>query len=125
MGRLPTLDEFLAWDKLCPSNSYLTEPGFSSLYVRKGQISVTLNGVHYRCLNTLTIANVTAENPGAGVFTRFIKKLVAKRLAVYVENSLNERLQSKLITLGFIRVGGLNFLYNHTNLLEAKDVGVI
>lgn len=114
--KLPTLDEFLAWDEMFPSNSYLEEPGFSSLYVRKGQIFVLLDGVPYRCLDTLTIAAVSAEEPGTGTLTRFIERLVEKGLAVFVENSHNERLRDKLLDLGFTRVdgnNGLDFLYNH------------
>lgn len=112
--KLPTLDEFLASEY--PDNSYLEEPGFSSLYVRKGQIFVILDGVLYRCLDTLTIASVSAEVPGGGTFTRFIEKLVEKGLAVHVENTHNPRLRQKLLDLGFIRVdgnNGLDFLYNH------------
>jgi len=114
-AKLPTLDEFLDWGDR-PNNSYLEEPGFSSLYVRKGQILVVLDGTFYRCLNTLTIAAVQAEYPGEGMFTRFVNKLVEKGLAVFVENVYNKRLQNKLLELGFKRTDrndGLNFLYNH------------
>jgi hypothetical protein len=120
--KLPTLDEFLAWEY--PDNSYLEEPGFSSLYVRKGGIFVILDSVFYRCENVLTIASVTAEEPGNGTFTRFIGRLEEKGLAVFVENSHNERLRDKLLDLGFTRVdgnNGLDFLYNHDEHICAVE----
>lgn len=113
--KLPTLDEFLGWGAY-PNNSYLEEPGFSSLYVRKGPIAVSLDGVLYRCIDTLTIASVAAKEPGNGTFTRFVERLVEKGLTVFVENTHNERLRGKLLKLGFTRVDGnqgLNFLYNY------------
>ena len=113
--KLPTLEEFLGWGAF-PTNSYLEEPGFSSLYVRKGPIGISLDGVFYQCYDTLTIASVAAKEPGNGTFTRFVERLVKKGLAVFVENTHNKRLQGKLLKLGFTRVDGnqgLNFLCNY------------
>lgn len=114
--KLPTLNEFLAasgW----PNNSYLDEPGFASLYVRKGTLYVVLDAVPYWCSNVLTIASVDAEDPGNGTFTKLVERLVEKGLAVYVENVHNPRFRRKLEEdLGFIPVSqrsGPNFLRNH------------
>jgi hypothetical protein len=100
--RRPTLDEFLVnrW----PTNSYVDYPGFKSLYVRKGDIAVTLNNEMHRCINVLTIGAATAMKPGSGAFTALVEDLVSRGLAIYVECVHNPRFADKLLRMGFTRV---------------------
>jgi len=87
--RLPTLNEFLAWE--WPLVSYLNEPGFTHLYVRKVSISVWVNEKHFRYKRVITIVNVETRYTGQGILTRFIERLVAMGYAVCVENMHSPR----------------------------------
>lgn len=119
---LPTLDEFLA--QKWPKNSYLDHDRFVSLYVRKGDVPVVIEGVMWRCTRVLTVANVEAISPGEGAFTDLVADLVRRDLAVHVECVHNERFADKLLRMGFIPVNqhtGPHFLFNHDgHLLEWK-----
>lgn len=116
----PTLDEFLS-DKHRMPNAYIKYAGFSALYVRKADIGVSLDGKRYWCRRCFTIANVTASRPNRGSFSKLVKDLVDRGLAVYVENAHAEDLQEKLKHLGFAAVNsahGPNFLLNFEGHLE-------
>lgn len=96
---LPTLDEFIArgpdqW----PRNSYVREPGFSTLYVRWGRHA--LDGEVLICLD---LANMTARHEGKGTFKRLVARLREQHPSVplFVESVLNEQLIPGLLRLGF------------------------
>ena len=103
---LPTLDEFLKKRKTgsyLPSNSYVIEQGFASLYVR-----LTTRYIHHRTYDpVLDIANVESEQPGKGTFTKLIERLRREypHLGLYVESVLNVGFRGKLLSLGFEYVG--------------------
>lgn len=104
---LPTLDQFiaarLASGRRWPNNSYVLESGFASLYVRMGPRYI--RGEEHPCV--LDIANVTAERPGAGAFSRLAERLLHRGLTLYVENVLNDRFAAKLRRMGFNELPGL------------------
>jgi hypothetical protein len=96
---LPTLDEFLEDENL--HRSYVTEPGFSSLYLRKSIRYI--NSKPYE--NVLQIANCTAETPGDGAFTALIEKIELKWSGpIFIEQVLSERFAVGLLKLGFVPV---------------------
>lgn len=106
---LPTLEEFL---KGSLRNSYIDEPGFKSLYVRKGPRYI--EGQKFD--NVFQIARVEAEKKGEGVFSKLIEKLKNKNLSIYIESILNPRLPNKLENLGFKKVdknNGENYFYQN------------
>jgi hypothetical protein len=110
----PTLKEFVARD--WPHNSYLTHPEFSSIYVRKGAITVFFGEDCFRCDKVITIGSANAKNPGQGAFGRFVEELVKDGYAVYAECVHNERFRDKLLKMGFVKVNdhtGDHFLFNH------------
>jgi len=92
---LPTLDEFLA-RKGFPLNSYVREPGFQDLYVRKSRRM--LDG---ELREVLDIANVTVTEEGTGTFTRLVERLSTNH-SLFVENVLNHRFRKGLLKLGFV-----------------------
>lgn len=94
----PTMDQFLASNEHL--NSYLSEPGFRELYVRKG--FRYLGGKRVECVD---LARIEAEDPGAGAFTKLATRILPK-YAVYVESVLNPRFAKKLLREGWIMVGG-------------------
>jgi hypothetical protein len=96
---LPTLEEFVADFKKRPWNSYVKFPGFSDLYVRKGQVYI--NGEW--CYNTLTIANVQASKPGTGAFSNLVKQIRSWGMGIHVENATAPKFDLKLKHLGFER----------------------
>lgn len=103
----PTLAQFLnpEWPTGGPErwSCYIRYPGFSSLYVRKGPMYIA--GVNDgQQFNALQIANITATKPGKGAFTRLIHSEILRDWPIYVEHVLNERFQSKLERLGFVKV---------------------
>jgi len=101
---LPTLDEFMArGPKKFPRNSYVIEPGFSSLYVRWG--THLIDGIALACFD---IANVEARVKGKGAFKRLIAKIRANYpcVPIYVESVLNERLAESLPRMGFKSIEG-------------------
>ena len=98
---IPKLDAFIAQalTKDWPANSYVREPGFSSLYVR-----VAKRYIDGEMQTTIDLANMTASRPGNGAFTRLVERLMAQyRLIIYVECVLNPRLAAKLIRMGFVQ----------------------
>jgi hypothetical protein len=115
---LPSLDEFLAWE--WPLNSYIDEPGFTNLYLRKADIGVWLDGEHQICTRVITIANVQTESYGQGILTRFVEKLVAKGYAVCVENAHLPRFQAGLLRRGFVlcSLSDPTFLFNFDGHLQ-------
>lgn len=100
---LQTLDAFIekALPRVkvgVPFNAYVREPGFRSLYVRMTQR--VLHSKKYSVV--LDIANVEAEQPGRGAFTKLIERLPGKGLQlVYVELVHNKRFHQKLLRMGF------------------------
>ena len=94
----PTMDQFLALNT--HSNSYVSEPGFRELYVRKG--FRYLDGKRVECVD---LARIEAEDPGAGAFTKLAERLLTK-YTVYVESVLNPRFAKKLLREGWTMVGG-------------------
>jgi hypothetical protein len=101
---LPTLDEFMArGPKKFPRNSYVIEPGFSSLYVRWGFHLV--DGDMLACFD---IANAEVEVKGKGTFKKLIAKIRANYpcVPIYAESVLNERLAKSLPRMGFKSVEG-------------------
>lgn len=100
---LPTLDEFLlrASRNKFVRSAYVTEPGFSELYVRVGRRSFP--DTNWCVVDVLDIANVTAEHPGQGAFTRLAARLLRDGHTLFVECVLNPRFARKLEALGFTR----------------------
>lgn len=104
---METLDSFIRkriGKNLWPNNNaYVTEPGFESLYVR---MSVRMIDGEVRN-PVLDLASMTANHPGNGAFTALVKRLRKDwpELGLFVENSLQERFQKKLETMGFRSVG--------------------
>jgi len=97
---LPTLTEFMSEPNA--RNSYVDEPGFLSLYVRKGRRYVS--GVPYEPV--IDLAYFVAKHPGKGLFGRFVKHLRKDypEHGLYVESVLNKRLPRRLVELGFAPV---------------------
>jgi hypothetical protein len=100
---IPTLDEFVnkklsSWDTSWPKNSYVTEQGFKSLYIR-----VTDRYIAGKKRKTIDLANLTATTPGSGAFTKLVEKLKKQypQLTIFVENVLSRRFAVKLILMGF------------------------
>lgn len=102
-----TLDQFLA-DEYQRKNEWVTHPGFSGLYVRKGYI---IDPIERKIVeNCVTIANVTVTHPGKGIFTKLVSYLESKGYSIFVESVHEPRLQDKLVRLGFVYIGHLNYL---------------
>ena len=100
--RLPTLEQFLAKPRF-PNNSYVTEPGFSDLYVRH-----TTRRFEGKLYDTLDIGRVIARKPGKGTFTRLLARLHNQypHLTIYVECVMNPRFAKTLVErLGFKPAG--------------------
>jgi len=99
-----TLEEFIACaeKKIYPSSEYVEEPGFEHLYVRFGKTYI--EGQWYQRI--LTIANVQAEEPGQGTFTKFIQRIKQDwpDVGIYVECVLNPRFAAWLVRNGFSTV---------------------
>lgn len=102
---LPTLDEFLlrASKNQFARSSWVIEPGFSELYVRIDRRR--FQETDWSIVDVLNIANVTAESPGQGAFTRLAGRLLREGRILFVENVLNPRFARKLAALGFTRTG--------------------
>jgi hypothetical protein len=100
--RLPTLDEFIAQGpNKWPTNSYVTETGFASLYVRWGR-----HCIEDSVLTCLDLASMEAKEPGKGTLKTLIAKLRREHptINIYVESVLNPLLLPGLLRLGFIEV---------------------
>jgi len=103
MADLITLDEFIANQQNWPRNAYVKVPGFESFYVRRTERYI--EGQKYT--NVIDLANITADRPGEGAFTRFVADFRVKHpdMHLYVENALDTRFQGRLLALGFRYVG--------------------
>jgi hypothetical protein len=102
---VPTLEEFIEREGHFMDHSYVSEEGFSSLYVRKGPKYINVNGEMKRFENVFQIANVTADKPGRRAFTKLISKLEKKWLGpIFIESVLAEKFASALLGMGFIPV---------------------
>lgn len=108
---LPTLEEFLSdWaTKKWPKNSYVTSPGFRTLYVRVSSRRIPDLGL----VSMVDLANAEAEVPGAGAFTRLIAQLRRDypQLGIFAESVLNPRLERKLLGMGFTQYRNENSYY--------------
>lgn len=101
-----TLDKFIEhaspkFKRGFPSNAWVHEAGFESLYVRYTQRPIM------GCFReTLDIGSVTATQPGNAAFTRLVERInqTYPDLTLYVENVLNEAFAKKLRDLGFVKV---------------------
>lgn len=117
-----TLDEFIESWGGWPNNCWVHQPGFRSLYVRRGRVGFVIDGVFYWCEPCLTIAVVEADKPGSGAFTNLVKELRERPLAIYVENAQELRFQRKLLSLGFVEVNqctGRHYVLNHEGRMTA------
>jgi hypothetical protein len=93
--KLPTIDEFLQ-RKRYPFNSFVDEPEFRELYVRRA-----LRFLGGKVYEVLDIARIEAKVPGSGSFARLADRLLGQGLNLYVESVLNPRFERKLLELGF------------------------
>ena len=118
--KLPTLEEFLS--QSYPWSCYVEYPGFQDLYVRKTDVYLQLFPDPKICTRVVTVANVSATNPGQGSWQKLVDDLCDKGWAVYVENVHNERFAAHLEKQGYVRVnqnhGAPHLLYNHQGHLE-------
>ena len=101
-----TLDAFIQSrldGKLFPRNAYVTEPGFSSLYVRLSERYIDGRVQH----PVLDLANLSAKKPGNGSFKKLIARLRTDRpeLGLFVECVQTERFAQGLLKMGFRDVG--------------------
>lgn len=94
--RLPTLEEFIANKGGFPTNSFVTEPDFEELYVRRSR-----RWFGNKMLEALDIARVTAWVPGKGAWTRLSERLLAQGINLYVESVMNPRFEQTLLKQGF------------------------
>ena len=105
--KLPQLDEFIRihaeGQSRLPRNSY-TRWDTLTIYVRVGPRY--LNGVRYN--HVIDIANVTADVPGKGAFTRMVDHLreTYPSFSLYVECVLTARFAKGLERLGFVPTDG-------------------
>jgi hypothetical protein len=99
-----TLDDFIRSridSKLWPRNAYVTESGFSALYVRVTQRYI--EGQVWEPV--LDLAKLEAKSPGKGAFTALVARLRKDwpRLGLFVECA-NPRFSAKLAAMGFRHV---------------------
>jgi len=99
----PTLDEFLKNPKPYANNSYVTEPGWKSLYVRRN--ARYTNG-KFRHL-VIDLANIESETPGGGAFRRLVTRLRRDypKWTIYVESVLGDQFREGLRRMGFHQAG--------------------
>ena len=118
---LPSLDEFLARE--WPPTSYIAEPGFENLYLRRADIGVFLEGEFFTCTRVITIANVETHPTGQGILTKFVEKLVVMGYAVCVENAHSKRFQAGLLRRGFVlsSLTDPTYLFNFDGHLQKND----
>lgn len=98
---LPTLDGFIC-ERLGKriGNSYVTHPGWRTLYIRVGPRYVA----EKQWPAVIDLANIEAEEYGQGTF----KKLVAhlresyRECGIYVESVLTSQFREGLIRMGFM-----------------------
>jgi hypothetical protein len=103
---LPNLDQFIADNRnvRLPRNSYVSEPGFSHLYVRIGPRYIGRDKV--ACVLDLANCAVAPRQQRHGCLKRFLQRLTRDypELPVFIENVLNPWLPAKLPNYGFERV---------------------
>jgi hypothetical protein len=103
MDGLMTLDEFIAQAlskrKGWPSNGYVDEPGFDSLYVRLAKRSIE---GEMRWM--IDLASAQATKPGSGAFTSLVVRIQMQypEFGIFAECVLNPRLHGRLLKLGFV-----------------------
>lgn len=95
------LEQFLA--SRLVNHSYIKEPGFDELYIRKGMVTFSdKKNLRYLVRNVLIIARVVATHPCQGSFTRFWSEAVTRyQIPIYVECVLSDRFCEYLIEHGF------------------------
>ena len=104
---LPSLDKFIkevtVASRNFPINAY-TRWGTLTVYVRVGPRY--LDGTLYE--HVIDIANVTADVPGKGAFTRLVQHLRSTypTFSLYVECVLSARFEAGLERLGFVHTEG-------------------
>lgn len=81
-------------------NEWIEDSGLR-VYLRKAYH--TSDGLFCRAgfgdsVATLEIVNVTAEHPGEGCFTAFLNEVERKFARIYIENVLNDRFLTYLVT---------------------------
>lgn len=114
-----TLEEFLAGNY--PTNSFLDREGWDTLYVRKGQIGVVIDGKSYLVNKVFAFSNIGVDEPGNGLFTNLVKELTDAGWAIYVECVHNPRFQDGLRRRGYLELkteGAPNFLFNYEGHLH-------
>jgi hypothetical protein len=114
---LPTFDAFMA--SAFVYNSYINDPEFDHLYVRRCGIFVNKEFKPMIC-----IANVKVTNTGNGVFTRFLKRIRSTYLnyIICVENVYGDRFRNKLERLGFTKKNDSYYLAPDESILGDVDV---
>jgi len=99
-------------------NHHLNEPGFSTLYVRKGRIYIG-----EKKINCIQIASVEALKTGQGLFKELIKRIEKYNLSIYIENAC-EQLGNGLPKMGFKLVSHDGFSgcwLKETNKVSPED----
>lgn len=103
-----TFDQFLVSDVV--RNSHVTHPDFRTLYVRKGNLGVSLGRYRdsfVRLEKTVSLARIAARRPGSGAFTRLVDRLMGiYDVPVFVECVLDPRFADHLDRAGWTRAGG-------------------
>jgi len=97
---VPTLDEFIEEALSADARivrSHVREPGFELLYVRLTERSLEEKLI----FPVLDVADIEAEDPGGGAFSRLVERLFARGLSLYVESVGNPRFAQKLLRMGF------------------------
>jgi len=105
---LPTLEEFLGNEM---DRSYIADPNFNSLYLRKGSRYIHEQFADKAKLHrdVLQIGNIAAATPGKGAFKRLLEKM--ENLwggPIYVENVMSSQFACGLLKLGFLPVDSQN-----------------
>lgn len=78
----------------------------ASLYLRKGRLFLKIQNEWIDAPSVVTIANITAKEPGKGAFTTLIEylKVHHPEKGIFVENILiNKRFEAKLQRMNFVK----------------------
>lgn len=94
---LKTFDTFIQ-EVGYPYSAYVTEPGFSDLYVRRTPYYL-VNNKRYE--KVIVLALFAVKEKGKGTFTKFLNKCMNLGFPVIVECCHNERLAKYLERRGF------------------------
>jgi len=96
------------WNEPGLRNTWVTEPGWEGLYVRKGPmyLPLTPGGRWVKVEPLLQLATFTAKRPQTGAFTRLVAMLESHLPLVnlYIENILNPGFALALPKLGFLKL---------------------